>query len=152
MAKITITIEGDSEELKETLSKLINVAPAPLSSMPSDTQVQLSSTPTTDDRWTPALIERLWKRIKPKARRVLLECAREPEGISTAELQQRLNIAPKALGGINSSIGFAINYYRKYVDSTLDSHGPFVGDGSLRIKPAVIPIILQLNKSDPPDE
>lgn len=144
MPKITITIEGDTDELKDTLARLFALqngsAHATISPQPSDY--------TSDDHWTPAIIERFWRRIKPNARLVLVESARNPEGIPPEELRQHLNIALKSMGGINSSIGFAVNYFRKHLDPNLDIHGPFIGDGSYRLKPSFIPIILQLHERD----
>jgi hypothetical protein len=149
MTRITITIEteveGGTEELKDALSSIIKLSTT-TSLQPPVFQHQLDGARIPDDHWTPARIENLWNRIKPNARRVLFACASKPEGITADELYETLNIKPRALGGMVSSIGHAINYYRKHVDPELDARGPFVGDGTYRLKASFIPVILGLHE------
>jgi hypothetical protein len=153
MTKITITIEGSTEELKDAMSKLINLAPT--GTLPQETDPQPSSefAPIEGDHWTDPLIKELWYRVSPKTRIILGEMARNPEGITSIQIQQLLDVKPKGIGGIMSSVYDAIKYLQKKYDANLDAHGPYdtpTSEFPYRLKRSFRPIILELDKDNRP--
>ena len=152
MPKITITIEGDTEELKDTLTRLFAAPSTSTPSQPSDTAPQTNDFPELD-HWTRKRVEDFWRRIKPNARRILAVIARHPDGIGASEIQQALSIAAPTMAGSLSSVGFAMNYLRKYVDKNLDfPHWWDSNTSRYYMKPAIASIILELYELDQPDQ
>ncbi len=91
MAKVTISIEGTSDEVAEYLQKLTG----------SKVQRQL-----TGVRWLPEEIENLFTNLQPEAQRILREIAKNPTGYNRDDLIGRLGVSGRGLAGRLSSVEF----------------------------------------------
>ena len=91
MAKVTISIEGTSDEVAEYLRKLTggNVPHVP-----------------TAVSWLPEEIKRLYENLQSEAKRILREVATNPEGYDRDALISRLSITGRGLAGRLSSVEF----------------------------------------------
>ena len=90
MAKVTISIEGTSDEVAEYLQKLIG----------GKVQRQLGVS------WLPEEIENLFTNLQPEAQRILREIAKNPTGYNRDDLISRLGISGRGLAGRLSSVEF----------------------------------------------
>ncbi len=91
MAKVTISIEGTSDEVAEYLQKLAG----------SKVQRQLIGV-----RWLPEEIESLYSNLQPEAQRILREIAKTPAGYNRDDLLNRLGLDGRGLAGRLSSVEF----------------------------------------------
>jgi len=91
MAKVTISIEGTSDEVAEYLQKLAG----------GKVQRQLIGV-----RWLPEEIESLYSNLKPEAQRILCEIAKNPTGYNRDDLINRLGLDGRGLAGRLSSVEF----------------------------------------------
>jgi hypothetical protein len=144
MAKMTITIEGETSEVRELLRKLASVTSA--DELHTSDEVG-SFLEASDDAggWTEDLIRVLWSRLKSNAKRILVEIAKHPEGIYLEEVDKRLGMDSRSRGGSLSSVGFAMNAIRKRRNKDLT--WPFRLDRSdwkYKMNPIVAGFILEL--------
>jgi hypothetical protein len=91
MAKVTISIEGTSEEITEYLQKLTG----------GKVQQQLIGV-----SWLPEEIENLFINLKPEAQRILREIATNPGGYDRDALITKLGLDGRGLAGRMSSVEF----------------------------------------------
>jgi len=91
MAKVTISIEGTSDEVAEYLQKLAG----------SKVQRQLIGL-----RWLPEEIESLYSNLQSEAQRILRETAKTPAGYNRDDLLNRLGLDGRGLAGRLSSVEF----------------------------------------------
>jgi len=91
MAKVTISIEGTSDEVAEYLQKLAG----------GKVQRQLIGV-----RWLPEEIESLYSNLQPEAQRILREIAQNPAGYNRDDLINRLGLDGRGLAGRLSSVEF----------------------------------------------
>jgi hypothetical protein len=119
MAKVTITIEGEPDEVRRTLRKLAGgghrgrggrcgMGPEGMRRGRHRGWGAGPGMGRGGPDWQPWTVEELsqvWSEITAGARRVLGEIARRPEGYPAAELQAALGMDGKAIGGTLSSVG-----------------------------------------------
>ncbi len=91
MAKVTISIEGTSDEVAEYLQKLVG----------GKAQPQI-----TGVSWLPEEIENLYNNLQPEAQRILREIAKNPTGYNRDDLINRLGVTGRGLAGRLSSVEF----------------------------------------------
>ena len=91
MAKVTISIEGTSDEVAEYLQKLAG----------GKVQQQLMGV-----SWLPEEIEDLYTNLQPEAQRILREIAKKPTGYNRDDLINRLGLDGRGLAGRLSSVEF----------------------------------------------
>ncbi|MDP9357829.1 MAG: hypothetical protein M3R02_21585 [Chloroflexota bacterium] len=100
MARVTLTIEADHEEL-----------PAVLQQLGTMTVPEIETTTQGTEAWDEAELGAFLDMIKPDAREILVEIARRPEGYPWAEMQERLGLGGLAIAGRMSSIGHVMNRF-----------------------------------------
>lgn len=108
MARVTITIEGEATEIRQTLRKLLGGGRGPCGPEGMGPRGrQAAEGPRKADRtpWTPEELTQVWNDITVGARAVLTEIARRPTGYPNAELQKALGMPGTAIGGTLSSVG-----------------------------------------------
>jgi hypothetical protein len=91
MAKVTISIEGTSEEIAEYLQKLAG----------GSIQRQVMGV-----NYLPQEIEVLYTNLQPEAQRIFREIATDPTGYDRDRLISRLGITGRGLAGRLSSVEF----------------------------------------------
>jgi len=91
MAKVTISIEGTSEEISQYIQRL------------SGAKVQQQ---TSGVSWLPEEIQTLYNHLKPVAKQVWREVAVKPDGYERDELLEKLHMSGKAMAGGLSSVEF----------------------------------------------
>jgi hypothetical protein len=155
MAKVTITIEGDPDEVRRTLRKLAGRGrhewggrcgkgpegmrrgrrggwgwgPGPGGMSPGGPEWQ---------PWTVEELTQVWGEITAGARRVLAEIARRPEGYPAAELQAALGMDGKAIGGTLSSVGVLSRRYGERMPLYL------FGWDAYRMRPRIAEVVRRL--------
>ncbi len=118
MARVTITVEGQPQEVRRTLRKLLGPmgrggqmgqhrhgcgqgGPGRRGEMMrGEGQAWRGRSP-----WTTEELTQLWNEITVGARTVLTEVAKKPTGYPNTELQTVLGMAGNAIGGTLSSVG-----------------------------------------------
>ena len=103
MVKITITVEGEPEEVRAALRQLVV----------SDTANQAEGVLTSGAvlEWTPDELRQLWNMIEPGARRILAALAERPDGYPFDALQQSLGMTGPNVAGRLSSVGHAMRRF-----------------------------------------
>ena len=91
MAKITISIEGTSDEVAEYLQKLTG----------GKVQRQI-----TGVSWLPEEIDSLYSNLQAEAQRILREIAKKPTGYNRDDLIDQLGLDGRGLAGRLSSVEF----------------------------------------------
>jgi len=91
MAKVTVSIEGTSEEVVEYLQKLVSGKGQNLVGGVS---------------WLPEEIESFYDNLKPEAQRILKEVAKNPTGYDRDDLINRLGLDVRKIPGNLSSVEF----------------------------------------------
>lgn len=105
MTRVTVTIEGEAEEIREALARLLgsdggDTTPAP--------EVEVAPEPQP---WEREDLSRLWSSLTDPARRVLAEVATRPQGYPLQELEEALGLNMRRIGGNLSSVGHAMRRY-----------------------------------------
>ena len=103
MARVTLTIEGNPQEVRRTMRKLLG--PGRHATDPRGPGGPGGQPRVKREPWTAEELGRIWSEITVGARRVLAEIATQPSGYPSAELQKRLEMDGKAIGGTLSSVG-----------------------------------------------
>jgi hypothetical protein len=140
MAKITVTVEGEAQEVREALLNLfgdglgekrgaITVSSRGPQSVDEDQQEELPEAPQP---WTKDELNRLWAYLTIPARRVLSEVAERPDGYRFEDLGQALGSNMSSIGGNLSSVGHAMRRLYRVGDS-YTKQWPLVGDKYKRI-------------------
>lgn len=140
MARLTITVEGEAEEVREALLRLFGgesgglSAPepdAPLGPQPAHEELP-KSPPEPLLAWTREDLNRLWANLSDKARQVLAEVAQQPDGYRLEDLEQALGRNMGSIGGNLSSVGHAMGRLYRVGDS-YTRPWPLVGDKYKRV-------------------
>lgn len=108
MARIVITIEGDSQEIgaiQEVLQRLAGLAAAEFE--PGETV----RGPGEREPWTFEEFRQFWSRLQDGARQILAEIAKRPEGYPMVELERALGVPARVIGGRLSSVGHAMRRF-----------------------------------------
>ncbi|MCS7206369.1 MAG: hypothetical protein NZ951_00275 [Dehalococcoidia bacterium] len=107
MARITVTLEGEWDEVQAILARLAEGAAkeTPAAVTVKEVSPPPPVKPAGEQRWTPQQVRRFWGRLSPDARRILKEVAKHPEGVGWTALQQALNMRAREIGGTLSSVG-----------------------------------------------
>lgn len=140
MARVTITVEGEAEEVRGALLRLVNgevdgwsVTGSSSSLGPQSADEEESRTsPDLPLPWTKEELAQLWAYLTYPARRVLREVAEQPDGYHFEDLAQVLGSNMRSIGGNLSSVGHAMR--RLY--ATGDSYTkpwPISGDKHRRV-------------------
>lgn len=117
MAKITITIEGEPQEVRQSLRRLFGRGrrwekerggcgperPGGWRRRKAEAMAAMADWAP----WSEEELKQLWGEVTAGARTVLAEIARRPEGYPNAELQHVLGMPGNAIGGTLSSVGVA---------------------------------------------
>ena len=142
--KITINdivIEGTPQELQSTLDMLLERAAshgeAVVQGPDGSTLVEVSqqSVPLTASEF-----RNLWPELRLGSRKVLAEVAKHPDGYPVADLLAVLGVEGQKLGGMLSSLGFAIK-------RTQGKRDPLVRDwvlGQYRLAPDIAATVREL--------
>ena len=112
MARLTITIEGESEEIEAiqaVLQRLAGVT-AVTGSATAEASETLRLTAQRKD-WTAEEYEHFWGQLKDGARQILAEVAKRPEGYPMSDLERALGLPARVIGGRLSSIGHAMRRF-----------------------------------------
>ncbi len=108
MARIVITIEGDSQEIgaiQEVLQRLAGLAAG---------EFEVSELPRAAgerEAWTFEEFRQFWSRLQDGARQILAEIAKRPEGYPMVELERALGVPARVIGGRLSSVGHAMRRF-----------------------------------------
>lgn len=108
MAKIVITIEGDSQEIgsiQEVLQRLAGLATGE-----SEGHGVLRAVGERES-WTFEEFRQFWSRLQEGARQILAEIAKRPEGYPMVELERALGVPARVIGGRLSSVGHAMRRF-----------------------------------------
>jgi len=105
MARITITIEGDEQELEGALQRLLSVAHGQDGTSPAEPVAETTEEPAPG--WAPEELAAYWDAIRDDARGIVAEVAKRPEGYPFDDLQAALGMGPQNIGGRLSSVGHA---------------------------------------------
>ncbi len=113
MARITVTVEGEAEDVREALRRLIggeslrsttsSAVTSPYPPHGSDVGSTTASEPPAP--WTKDEVARSWPYLSLPAQRVLGEIAMRPEGYPLDELAQSLDSNMRVIGGNLASVG-----------------------------------------------
>lgn len=108
MARIVITIEGDSQEIgaiQEVLQRLAGL---------TGTELEVGEVPRGGgerEPWTFEEFRQFWSRLQDGARQILAEIAKRPEGYPMVELERALGVPARVIGGRLSSVGHAMRRF-----------------------------------------
>lgn len=124
---IKIEISGPGDEVRNELLKLLGLQPSVVETPPHGReetvkQPQMQQAPKRGRRartgkelasapqapWTEEEAEKLLKKMKPEARRIIAEVAKRPEGYKRSELMQVLGLKGRSIGGWLGSVGRAV--------------------------------------------
>jgi hypothetical protein len=97
MAKVTISVEGEPDDVRNALIALLRGGPLPGDAMPP--------LPSTADLWSREDLSRFWMAIQPEARRVLAEVAKHPAGAAWDDVRAALDLSGPEMAGRMSSVG-----------------------------------------------
>jgi phosphoribosylaminoimidazole-succinocarboxamide synthase len=100
MPRVTITVEGEPEEARVALMKLLGIEPDPNSGIHHG-----------EAGWTEEEMARFWGLLRPGARRILTEVAKWPDGYGLENLKRVLELTGQEIGGQKSSIGHAMRQF-----------------------------------------
>jgi hypothetical protein len=108
MVKITITIEGDQQEVTNTWQKLLKPGVVGQLQEEEEAEAEVELVKLTPDE-----LRQLWNKISLEARHVLAEIARKPNGYSFETLQKTLNLSSGlAIAGRLSSVGHRMRDFK----------------------------------------
>jgi hypothetical protein len=109
MARITVTVEGEAEEVRAALSALLGSASVDVASdEPSREPVIGEGRGTVQSPWTADDLAHLWEYLTPDAQRVLATIAQQPDGYPFSDLEVELATDMRTIGGNLSSVGHAM--------------------------------------------
>lgn len=109
MARVTVTVEGDVEEVRAALVALLGSEELGGSSEElGQGRAIVGGQGATRSPWTPGELARLWDYLTPNAQRVLATVARRPEGYAHEDLVRDLDSDMRSIGGNLSSVGHAM--------------------------------------------
>ena len=91
MEKVTLTIEGTSEEVFNSLRRLV--------------AIQVQQDEAAGVSWLPDEIEGLFGELQPEAQRILREIAKKPQDYDRDGLLDKMGITGRGMAGRLSSIG-----------------------------------------------
>ncbi len=103
MPRVTITIEGEFDEIQTILQRLATGEP--------DNPVSLEEPVSAPIAWTPEELAALWNMIESGARGILAEIATRPDGYPFTELQHALGMNGSNIAGRLSSVGHAMRRF-----------------------------------------
>jgi len=108
MARIVITIEGDSQEIgaiQEVLQRLAGLTTG-------EFEVSEGVRPLGErEPWTFEEFRQFWSRLQDGARQILAEIAKRPEGYPMVDLERALRVPARVIGGRLSSVGHAMRRF-----------------------------------------
>jgi len=112
VARITITIEGESQEIEAIQSVLQRLAGATMVAGAEEAVAGEAGWPGGERQsWTFEEFQQFWSRLKEGARQILAEIAKRPEGYPMAELERALGLPARVIGGRLSSVGHAMRRF-----------------------------------------
>lgn len=135
MARVTVTVEGEVEEVQDALRRLLsgelagevvtNSKSTSEQAIPGDED--LTTAQASEHAWSHDELARFWVQLTDPARRVLAEVAKRPAGYTFEDLAQALNTDMRRIGGNLSSVGHTMRrLYR--VGDTYSKPWPIDGD------------------------
>lgn len=116
MARLTVTVEGEAQEVREALLRLLNgdtivssATSSGLDSVPDSTGGKAPEvSPQLQLPWTKEELAQFWPYLTAPAQRVLGEIATQPDGYRFEELAQTLGSDMRIIGGNLASVGHAM--------------------------------------------
>ena len=137
MAKVTVTIEGDIDELMATLQGMAGVSsvaePAAASAEPGEAEAVVEATmpaasedpaPASpapepelerqEDVWNPSYVNSFWRNLSDTARQAMIRVSRSPNQTQKrAQLMHTLQLSQRELSGSLSSQGHSLNRLKR---------------------------------------
>ena len=148
MARITITIEGESQEIEAIQAVLQRLAG--VTAVPGAGGAAPEANRTAPrEAWTLEEFQHFWSQLKDGARAILTEVARRPEGYPMRDLEQALGLPARVIGGRLSSIGHAMRRFESKEEPIEFRTGR--DDGPRRVysmKPAIARLVLRLAEGE----
>jgi len=111
MARIVITIEGDSQEIEAIQAVLQRLAGMTSGGLEAEEAVEQPRASGEEESWTFEEFQQFWSRLKGGARQILAEIAKRPEGYPMTDLEQALGLPARVIGGRLSSVGHAMRRF-----------------------------------------
>jgi len=113
MARITITIEGDEQELAGALQRLLVVGQDGAAGQGGNgaPAAAAAAAPAPAAGWSPEELAAYLSMVKEDARRIVTEVAKRPEGYPFDDLQEVLGMGAQNIGGRLSSVGHALRRF-----------------------------------------
>ncbi len=112
MARITITIEGESQEIEAIQAVLQRLAGVAMAVGAEEAAAAEAGWPGGERQsWTFEEFQQFWSRLKEGARQILAEIAKRPEGYPMADLERALGLPARVIGGRLSSVGHAMRRF-----------------------------------------
>lgn len=149
MARITITIEGESDEIEAIQTVLQRIAGVTAAAHGEEAAVEVVRPVAQRQPWTPEEFQQFWSRLKDGAREILTEIAKRPEGYPMSELEQVLGLPARVIGGRLSSVGHAM---RKFQHKEWPVEFRTGGDGETRrmyfMRPDIARLIRRLGEGE----
>jgi len=98
--KVTITIEGTADEVRESIEKLAGVGAGTAPNIAKSLD------------WSEAEVKVFWDSISTNMGKLCQALAKAPGGLDTAELASILGLSVKGVGGVLSSQGYAMRHHK----------------------------------------
>lgn len=109
MARMTVTVEGEANEVRGALEALLgSVVLDGSGEALGKGQSVAGGQKAAQSPWTPDDLGRLWSILTPNAKRVLATVAQEPDGYAHQDLERVLETDMQTIGGNLSSVGHAM--------------------------------------------
>ncbi|MDQ3514360.1 MAG: hypothetical protein M3462_12030 [Chloroflexota bacterium] len=150
MATVTLTIEGEPEEIRSALTVLLDQE---VVNLPVDT-LQTESGPVEDapseTPWSDDDVAMWWENLTPGAQKILAEIATRPEGYPASELAESVGLDMRGIGSrIGSSTHNMKRLFKK--NGKFTKPQPWTFNGPLRryvVHPDVAAVVLRLSEPD----
>jgi hypothetical protein len=146
MARVTVTIEGDTEEIRTALRTLLGELALESGSQGVLSKPAVTPEQTGSTNWTPDELARFWPFLTKPAQRILRLVAEKPEGYPSQDLERVLGYDMRHIGGNLSSVGHAMRRLYRVGDS-YTKPWPIERDGATgqyRMQPDVAAVIRRL--------
>lgn len=109
MARVTVTIEGEADEVRDALVRLLGSDDAGATAANGATLGDgVAPPPVVPIPWTQDDMALFWSFLTSPARQVLAEVAQRPGGYAFQDLERALGLDMRRIGGSLSSVGHAM--------------------------------------------
>ena len=101
MPRFTFTFEGDPAEIRTALLKMLGIGSGGFEGAEA-----IPVSEWSEDEW-----DQLWNQINENARKIILECAKNPDGYSFDKLEKTLKLQMKTIGAQLNSINLRLRRF-----------------------------------------